>query len=184
MIKRYLRYCGQSLWPMLIAVSALFGETQPGELAIGETKIALGMSADRAVAALRGHFEVDAASENPIHQWFVITQEKPQEMVGVICVKQNAVVGIEHLIFSQSLRSTEDMFGALYDAASRLSENKRNACELSTWTKYDPIGVRIAGVHIHCGVYGLRLVRDQYKSDNDNLSGTGYSLWEDLGNTK
>jgi hypothetical protein len=166
---------------MLAVASPLVGQTASPGLTIGTAEITIGMSADQAVAALQEHFKVDGGSAKPIHQWFVT--EKPQAMVGVIYVQKNAVVGVEHLVFSRPLRSAEGIFAALYDAASRLHDKTRGTCELSTWSKYNPVGLTVAGIHIDCGLYRIPVVRSQYKSDDDNLSGTSYDVWEDLGNT-
>ena len=158
-------------------------QTTPASVAIGDTKITLGMSAQQALAALRENYKVEEVVEPTVHRWVIENKTKPNAIIGFLYANNTVIEGVEHLVFSRNLDSAEDVFGALYDVSSKLSQKTGSPCIVTTWTSYNPVGLSVAGVHFSCGPYRFRLLRQQYKSDRDNLSGTGYEVWEELGAT-
>lgn len=158
---------------------AALGQIRPPAIIIGSSEIALGIPAPRTISALQEQFKVDGgAGDSPVRQWFVQKAEKPHEIVGVLYVKDNVIVGVEHLVSAQKITSAEDVFNALYEVSSKLSSDKaRIACAILPWTNYNPTGLSVAGIHFDCGPYRIRLIREQYKDT------TGVEVWEDLGTT-
>jgi len=153
-------------------------QIKPPAITIGSSEIALGTSAPRTIAALQEKFKVDGGEgDSPVRQWYVQETEKPNEIIGILYVKSNVIVGVEHLVH-QRLNSAEDVFNALYEVSSKLSSDKaRTACAISTWTHYDPTGLSVAGIHVDCGPYRIRLVHEQIDDAK------GVRVWEDLGTT-
>jgi hypothetical protein len=141
------------------------------------------MSAQQALAALRENYKVEEVVEPTVHRWVIENKTKPNAIIGFLYANNTVIEGVEHLVFSRNLDSAEDVFGALYDVSSKLSQKTGSPCIVTTWTSYNPVGLSVAGVHFSCGPYRFRLLRQQYKSDRDNLSGTGYEVWEELGAT-
>ena len=164
------------------AQSAL-GQTKPplpSAITIGSSEIAVGSPAPRTIATLQEEFKVDGGEgTSPVRQWFVQRTEKPNQIIGILYVKENVIVGVEHLVSAQHLISAEDAFNALYEVSSKLSADKaRIACAISPWTNYNPTGLSVAGIHFDCGPYRIRFLREQFKDT------TGVEVWEDLGATK
>jgi hypothetical protein len=158
-------------------------QTAPASVAIGDTKITLGMLAQQALAALRENYKVENVVETPVHRWVIENKTKPNAIIGFLYANHTVIEGIEHLVLSRNLDSAEDIFGALYDVSSKLSQKTGSPCLVTTQTSYNPVGLSAARVHFNCGPYRFRLVREQYKSDSDNLSATSYEVWEELGAT-
>ena len=149
----------------------------------GDTKITLGMSAQQVLATLRENYKIEEVVESTIHRWVIENKTKPNAIIGFLYANNAVIEGVEHLVFSRDLDSAEDVFGALYDVSSKLSQKTRSPCAVTTWTSYNPPGLNVAGVRFNCGQYRIRLLRQQYKSDRDDLSATGYEVWEELGAT-
>jgi len=152
-------------------------------VAIGDTKITLGMPAQQALAALRENYKVEDVVESTVHRWVIENKTKPNAIIGFLYANDTVIEGIEHLVLSRNLDSAEDVFGAIYDVSSKLSQKTGSPCTVTAQTSYNPVGLSAAGVHFNCGPYRFRLVREQYKSDRDNLSATSYEVWEELGAT-
>lgn len=152
----------------------------PSSITIGSSEITVGSPAPQTIATLQENFTVDGGEgTSPVRQWFVQTTEKPHQIIGILYVKKNVIVGVEHLVSARSLISAEDAFNALYEASSKLSSDKaRIACAISPWTNYNPAGLSVAGIQFDCGLYRIRFIRRQFKDT------TGVEVWEDLGATK
>jgi hypothetical protein len=157
-------------------------QTTAASVVIGNTEIVLGMSAQPALASLQENFK--DVVENHVHQWVIESKTEANQIIGVLYANDKAIKGVEHLVFSRNLASAEDVFNALYEVSSKLSQKTKSPCIVSTWTNYDPVGLSVAGVHFICGPFRYRLLRGQFKSNSDKLSAGTYQLWEDLGVTK
>jgi len=140
------------------------------------------MPVQQALAALRENYKVEEGVEAPpLHRWFVENKTKPNEIIGILYVNNTVIEGVEHMVLSGNPDSAGDVFGVLYDVSSKLSQKTKSPCMVTTWTNYNPVGLSVAGVNFSCGPYRFRVVRQQYNSDRDNLSATGYEAWEELG---
>jgi hypothetical protein len=141
------------------------------------------MSAEQVVNSLREDFKIEDVVEPTVHRWVIENKTKPNEIIGFLYANKKTIEGVEHLVFSKNLESAEDVFNALYEVSSKLSRKTKSPCLVNTWTNYNPVGLSVAGVHLICGPYRYRLVREQYKNDRENLSAGSVEIWEDVGAT-
>jgi len=168
----------------LVGVPGL-GQTKQPSIKIGSHEITLGMQADKLVASLRPDYTVSPVEETPLRQWFVsMGTEKDALSVGIIYARGNTVVGVKHSLLERDIGSPQDIFDALFDAASRLPDEGRNTCVVTTWTGYLPKAASLskAAIYLSCGAYRISLLRNEFKSV-DGKEVAGYLAWEEIGRT-
>ena len=172
-----------SLLGILVAVPGLCQTNKPF-IKIGNYEITLGMSSDKLLSLLRQDYVVMPYHEDtPVRGWFVST-EKNALPLGTIYIKDNAVVGVDHLLLDRDLTSSQDIFDALFAAASKLSDEGRNTCVATTWTGYVPAPPSLskAAVLLNCGAYRMSLLRNEFKTV-DGKAAAAYLAREELGTT-
>jgi hypothetical protein len=167
---------------VLASVSVL-GQTKQPYIKIGSHEVNLGMPTDKLVTLLLRDYKVSPSDEAPVRLWFVSTA-KDTETLGIIYSKGNTVVGIKHLLLERDTDSPQDIFDALFAASSRLSNEGRNTCVVTTGTAYLPgeVGLSKATVQFSCGAYRIILLRNEFKGARGNEV-AGYSVWEEIGST-
>ncbi len=159
------------------------GQTKQPSVKIGSHEMTLGMQADKLVALLLKDYNVSPSDEAPLRLWLV-SKAKDTETLGIIYARGNNVVGIKHLLLEREIDSSQDIFDALFDAASRLPDEGRNTCVVTTWTGYLPGAASLskAAIHLSCGAYGISLLRNEFKGA-DGKEVAGYLAWEEIGTT-
>jgi hypothetical protein len=93
---------------------------------------------------------------------------------ATLFVKGNSIVGASS---NHALMDTQDIFAALYAAATKFSGEGHNNCSVTTANNYVPLNMSNAVFFLNCGVYKLAIERTVLGSD------TGYMVWEYLGST-
>ena len=174
----------RSLLPLFLAVcsSAGFAQAVPPSIKIGDHEITVGSPADKVIASLQKDYALEPDGSTPPRKW-VVSAGKYTIPIGVVYARGNTVIGIEYMLNERELDSAQEVFDALYGAASKLSAESKNSCALTTWSGYVPSpSLNKAGISFNCGVYQLELKRIQV-SGTDGKTATGYMVWESLGTT-
>lgn len=154
-------------------------------VSLGTTRIMMGAPEDKTIAQLRQSYQnVDLATEPtaPIRQWMIASGKERYSSPEVdVYAKSNRIVGAQ---LSQEIVSTDDAFDALFAIASKLTDEGRTTCHISTWTGYLPSqpgpSLSKASVAMECSVYQVTLLRNQFKDSNGRLV-SGYLLLESFG---
>jgi hypothetical protein len=152
---------------------------------LGITKVTMGAPEDKTIAQLKQTYQnvnLESEPSAPIRQWIIASGKERYSSPSVsIYAKNNRIVGAE---FSQEIVSTDEAFDALFALASKLSDEGRKTCQISTWTGYSPIpqgpSLSKATVALECGAYQVTLLRNQFKDSNGQLV-SGYTLFESFG---
>jgi hypothetical protein len=157
------------------------GQTVVPSVEFGKLRIALGLPADKTVAALQQDYAIHSDESAPLHKW-VVSKKKDTFPIGVVYANGNSVVGIQYMLQERETNSTQDVFDALFGVASKLSSEGRNTCAVTNWSGYVPsASLNKAGVSFDCGAYHVELKRIQITTDGQTT--TGYMVWESLGAT-
>jgi hypothetical protein len=154
-------------------------------VSLGPIKITLGAPEDKTLAQLRQLYQnvnLETDPGAPIRQWVVASGKERYSSPKVdVYAKNNRIVGAE---YSQDIVSTDDAFDALFALSSKLSDEGRKTCQISTWTGYMPaqpgLSLNKASVALECGAYQITLLRNQFKDYNGQLV-SGYILFESCG---
>jgi hypothetical protein len=172
----------------LLALPGLIQAQDVLSMKLGSHVIALGMPAREALADVKEDFNVSTCSPpSPIDplilcSW-VLWERDTGEAVGTIVVRNNRVIQISRLLFDRELKSTQDVFDALFEAAS--SFPKRSSCTVSTDSIYgasDVNGKHSSGaqvvINLWCGQSGVALERNTFGEGSGH-----YEAWWILGMT-
>ena len=151
-------------------------------VSLGITKVTMGAQEDKTIAQLKQTYQnvnLESEPSSPIRQWIIASGKEIYSSPSVnIYARNNRIIGAE---FSQEIVSTDDAFDALFGLASKLSDEGRKTCQISTWTGYFPnFGLSKASVALECGVYQVTLLRNQFKDTTGQLV-SGYVLLESFG---
>jgi len=150
---------------------------------LGITKVTMGAPEDKTIAQLKQTYQnvnLESESSAPIRQWIIASGKEMDSSPSVeVYAKNNRIIGAE---FSQEIVSTDDAFDALFALASKLSDEGRKTCQISTWTGYfpDKVSLSKATVALECGVYQVILLKNQFKNSTGQLV-SGYMLLESFG---
>jgi hypothetical protein len=162
--------------------TAGFAQNVTPSVKIGNHEIRLGLAADEVIGSLQKDYAVQPDSNSPAHKWFV-SAGKNTIPIGVVCVKANVIVGVQYMLKGRESNSAQDIFDDLFEAASKLSDEGRSACTLTTWSGYvGEASLTKAGISFNCGAYQLDPRRIEI-SGSSGHDATGYMLWESLGVT-
>ena len=151
-------------------------------VSLGNIKVTLGALEDKTIAQFQQKYQnvnLESEPSAPIRKWMVASGKERNSSPSVsIFAKNNRIIGAE---FLQEIVSTDDAFDALFALASKLSDEGRKACQISTWTGYFPdVGLSKASVALECGAYQVTLLRNQFKNTTGQLV-SGYLLLESFG---
>lgn len=155
---------------------------------LGSHVIALGMPAREALADVKEDFNVSTCSPpSPIDPLsfctWVLWKRDPAECVGTIVVRNNRVIQVSRLLFERELKSTQDVFDALFEAASSFPKMTRSSCTVSTQSAYaasddkNGPGATVV-IRLWCGQSGVALERNTF---GEGTAYTRYEAWWILG---
>jgi hypothetical protein len=170
---------------LVVCTLAAHAQQPMPSVSLGITKVTMGAPEDKTIAQLKRTYQnvnLESEPSAPIRQWIIASGKERYSSPSVtIYAKNNRIIGAE---FSQEIVSTDDAFDAIFALASRLSDEGRKACQISTWTGYSPIpqgpSLSKATVALECGAYQVTLLRNQFKDSNGQLV-SGYTLFESFG---
>jgi hypothetical protein len=151
-------------------------------VSLGSVKVTLGTQEDKTIAQFQQKYQnVNLVTEPsaPIREWMIASGKERYSSPNVdVYAKNNRIIGAQ---FSQEIVSTDAAFDSLFTIASKLSDEGRTTCQISTGTGYLPdAGLSKASVALECGVYQVTLLRNQFKDSTGQLI-SGYLLLESFG---
>lgn len=172
-----------SVLPLFLATCCHAGHAQPRtpSITVHGTEIRLGAPSGGVIAVFQRNYVVQPDGKSPVQGWYVSTNKNSLPFVSLY-VKGNSIVGIEYLVTERETDSAQEVFAALYSAISKLSSEGRNTCSVSNSTDYVPPNLSKSAVFFSCGVYQLRLQRNEFQTA-DGRTLLGFMVWESLGNT-
>jgi len=159
------------------------GQSAEPSVLLGSHKIRLGVAADKLFATLEPDFMVQTVkTADGSHTLLWVGHDKMDLPVGEIYAKGNVVVGVDYLLSGREIHTAQEVFSSMYAAASKLSDEGRNTCTVTNNTTTVPPDLSKSAVFFSCGVYEVRLQRNDFQAKDGNTL-TSFMVWVTLGNT-
>jgi len=173
---------------LLLALNGVpaLSQTKPLSIQVGGHEVYLGMPVAQVVSDLSAeNFRVQAEAADaklPLRAWWIWGPPAGDwaYTFAVIYARSNTVVGVDHR--TSEVETTHDVFNALFGAASKLSQQGRNPCNIGPRSNYLSNG-NVAGVQLDCGGFHIELTRTEFTDDKGKLI-TTYEVWESIGTVR
>ena len=177
---------------MLILLSLILtrlpalSQTNPSLIQIGETEVRVGMPITQAVSELSARkFRIQpeaADGKLALRAWWVWGPPAGDwaHTFATFYTKGNIIVGVENRTSAGG--TLHEVFNALHDAASKITNEGGNPCRLKPSTDTLSNGF-VEGIHLDCAGLRISVVRVAYTDTEGNLQ-IVYEVWEATGITR